>query len=98
MKTTTRTEPNTKRNRFLIEANISLILVVNSLKENKFTSDEVLKILLNMTLSFTNVDVDLETSGSNSSYQTWLYINQDQFKRSIPLSFSETDSYIILLE
>ena len=51
-----------------------------------------------MTLSFTNVDVDLETSGSNSSYQTWLYINQDQFKRSIPLSFSETDSYIILLE
>ena len=97
LKNTTRINHNTTFDRCIIETNISLIFVVNLLRENKFAPDEVLKMPLNTTLSFRKVDLDLEASESNSCYQTCLYFNQVQCKRNILLSFGETYSYITLL-
>ena len=48
-------------------------------RENKFTPDENLKVLLNTTLHFAKID--LETPKNNSCYQTSLRIKPDHSKR-----------------
>ena len=79
LKNTTRTDCNTTLNRCLIETNISLIFVTSPSRENKFTPDENLKVLLNTTLHFAKID--LETPKNNSCYQTNLHIKPDHSKR-----------------